>query len=509
MDIQGMPILTLIVFLPLVGSIVVLFNRERMWVQTVSLVTALLSFITTLIPFWVFKSDVSSFQMQELIPWITSLGISYHLGIDGLSLFLLPLTSFLTVACILISWNHIKIKEQLYFVMFLWLEVGVLGVFVALDVFLFYIFWEVMLIPMFLIILIWGSDNRRYAAVKFLIYTMAGSVFMLIAIIVMAFLNQNMGSGFGFDLVDWIKLDIPFNLQAWLFVAFFVAFAIKVPLFPFHTWLPDAHVQAPTAGSAILAGILLKMGIYGMLRFCYPLFPEAVVYFTPTIIVLGLVGVIYGAFLAFAQTDLKKLVAYSSISHMGLIVVGIFALNATGIKGGIIQMVNHGLSTGALFILVGALYERTHTRDMDKLGGLATRVPVLATFFMIIVLSSIGLPGMNGFVGEVLLLLGAFKYKWWVGGLGATTLILGAVYMLWMYQRVMFEKERSCGDLIIHDFCLREKIVMVPIVLLIFFIGLFPSFFLDKMDTSANKLLSYINNSPAVVAMVDNDKVIK
>lgn len=508
MDIQNIPILTIIIFLPFVGSIVVLFNRDRMWVQTVSLVTALLSFITTLVPFWYFKSDVSAFQLEESIPWITSLGISYHLGIDGLSLFLLPLTSFLTVACVLISWNHIKVKEQLYFIMFLWLEAGVLGVFAALDVFLFYIFWEVMLIPMFLIILIWGSANRRYAAIKFLIYTMAGSVFMLVAIIVMAFLNQKWGNGFGFDLLDWIQLDIPFKLQAWLFVAFFVAFAIKVPMFPFHTWLPDAHVEAPTAGSVILAGILLKMGVYGMLRFCYPLFPDAVLYFTRTAIILGLIGVIYGAFLAFAQTDLKKLVAYSSISHMGLIIVGIFALNATGIKGGIIQMVNHGLSTGALFILVGALYERKHTRDMDKMGGLAARVPVLATFFMIIMLSSIGLPGMNGFVGEVLLLLGAFKFKWWVGMLGATTLILGAVYMLWMYQRVMFEEERSGSDLVFSDFCLREKIVMVPIVLFIFFIGLFPSFFLDRMSTSTDNLLSYIKKQPVVVAMIgDNTQI--
>lgn len=499
MNIFELPILSVIVFLPLAGTLIVSACRKRAHIQSASLITAFASFILTLVPVFLYRSDIPGFQFVEYAPWISTLGISYHVGIDGLSLFLLPLTSFLTIMAILVSWNRIATKENLYYGLFLILETSMLGVFVAIDTVLFYVFWEAMLIPMFLIIGIWGGTNRRYASIKFLIYTMVGSVFMLVALIVMAILNQNAGAGLSFDLTSWLLLNIPHRFQGWLFLAFFVAFAIKVPLFPFHTWLPDAHVEAPTAGSVVLAGILLKMGVYGMLRFCYPLFPAAIQMFTPWIIGLGMIGVIYGAFLAFAQTDMKKLIAYSSISHMGLIIVGIFALNMAGVTGGIIQMVNHGLSTGALFILVGALYERKGTRDLDKLGGLAGRVPVLATFFMIILLSSIGLPGLNGFVGEILLLLGAFEFTWWVGALGATTVIMSAVYMLRMYQRAMFETERSQSETPISDFSLREKFIMTPIVLLVFFIGIFPSFFLDRIDASAGRLLSQLHK-PMVVA---------
>jgi len=485
------PLLTLIVFLPLAGALGVLATRSRQWIQVVALIATLATFVLTLLPLWQFRPEQAGFQFVENVPWIATLGISYHLGIDGLSLFLLPLTGFLSVAAVLVSWNKIHLKEKAYFISFLVLETGILGVFASLDAVLFYVFWEAMLIPMFLIIGIWGSENRRYASLKFIIYTMAGSVFLLIGLILMAFLNQKLGGGFSFDMVSWFLLKVPSHYQYGIFILFFVAFAIKVPIFPFHTWLPDAHVEAPTAGSVILAGVLLKMGVYGILRFCLPLLPEAAAYFTPAIIALGVIGVIYGAFVAFAQDDLKKLVAYSSVSHMGLIVVGVMAGNMAGMKGGIIQMVNHGLSTGALFILVGALYERKKTRDMNKLGGLAARVPVLATFFVIMTLSSLGLPGLNGFVGEFLLLLGAFRYEWWIGALSATTLILGAVYMLWMVQRVFFETDRSAGRPgAVADLSLGEKLVMIPLTLLVFFIGLYPSYLTDRVEAISRQLIS-------------------
>lgn len=498
-----LPITSLIVFIPLAGVVAVMACKSRAAIQWTALVTALLSFLASLVPLFGFDASAAGFQYVERADWIPALGISYHLGIDGLSIFLINLTAFLTVTAVLVSWNRIETKVKLYFSLFLILATGMLGVFAALDTFLFYLFWEATLIPMFLIIGIWGSANRRYAAIKFIIYTMGGSVFMLVGIIVMAFLNQNLGGGFSFDLTEWFKLAVPGAYQPWLFIAFFLAFAVKIPAFPFHTWLPDAHVEAPTAGSVILAGVLLKMGVYGILRFCFPLFPAAVEQFTPIIMALGIIGVIYGAFLAFAQKDLKKLVAYSSISHMGLIVVGVFAMNLAGIKGGIIQMVNHGLSTGALFILVGALYERKGTRDMDRMGGLAGRMPVMATLFMIVLLSSIGFPGLNGFVGEILLLLGAFQFTWWIGALGATTMILGAVYMLWMYQRVMFETEREPAGESCIDFSPRENCVMIPIIILIFVIGLFPSWFLNRMDTSAQELLSRAPAEHEYYAMPD------
>ena len=488
--INDIPLLTLIVFLPLAGALGVLATRSRQWIQVVALISTLATFALTLLPLMQFRPEQAGFQFVEKVPWIATLGISYHLGIDGLSLFLLPLTGFLSVAAVLVSWNKIQLKEKAYFISFLVLETGILGVFASLDAVLFYVFWEAMLIPMFLIIGIWGSENRRYASLKFIIYTMAGSLFLLIGLILMAFLSRQLGFGFSFDMVSWLMLKIPSDYQYGIFILFFVAFAVKVPIFPFHTWLPDAHVEAPTAGSVILAGVLLKMGVYGILRFCLPMLPEAALYFTPTIIALGVIGVIYGALVAFAQNDLKKLVAYSSVSHMGLIVVGVMAGNMAGMKGGIIQMLNHGISTGALFILVGALYERKKTRDMNKLGGLAARTPVLATFFVIMTLSSLGLPGLNGFVGEFLLLLGAFSRQWWIGALCATTMILGAVYMLWMVQQVFFETDRSGRPGAVADLSLREKLVMIPFILLVFFIGLYPSYIADRVEPISRRLIS-------------------
>ena len=487
---SNFPLLTLIVFLPLAGAMATLFTQNRQQTQAVALLATLATFALTLLPLQQFQPGQAGFQFVEQATWIPSLGISYQMGIDGLSLFLLPLTGLLSLAAVLISWNKIQVKQKAYFVSFLILETGMLGVFTSLDAILFYIFWEAMLIPMFLIIGIWGGANRRYASLKFIIYTMAGSIFLLVGLILMAFANEELGGHFSFDMVSWLTLNIPIYWQYGMFVLFFIAFAVKVPIFPFHTWLPDAHVEAPTAGSVILAGVLLKMGIYGILRFCLPLFPDAAQYFTPAIMILGIIGILYGALVAFAQDDMKKLVAYSSVSHMGLIVVGIMAGNMTGIKGGIIQMVNHGLSTGALFILVGAIYERKKTRDMNKLGGLVGKTPMLAIFFIIMALSSLGLPGLNGFVGEFLLLLGAFQYQWWVGALSAVTLILGAVYMLWMVQRVFFEKDRSSDEHPVTDLSVLEKLVLIPFTLLVFFIGLYPSYITNRIETVSRQIVS-------------------
>src|SRR5262249_53829812 len=363
-----------------------------------------------------------------------------HVGIDGISLFLVLLTTFLTPLAILSSWNSIDHRVKEYFVFMLVLETGMLGVFVALDLFLFYVFWEAMLVPMYFLIGVWGGQKRIYAAIKFFLYTMAGSVLMLVAIITLYFLNGGVSFDFPTILSGLQSGRVALNAsqQYWLFLAFFIAFAIKVPLFPFHTWLPDAHVEAPTAGSVILAGVLLKMGTYGIVRFCLPLFPEAALEMAPLISMLAIVGIIYGALVAMVQPDLKKLVAYSSVSHLGFVVLGIFAFNAQGMEGAIYQMLNHGISTGALFLLVGMIYDRRHTRLIEDFGGLATPLPLFSTFFMIVTLSSIGLPLLNGFVGEFLILLGAFTANVLRGVLAATGIIVSSVYMLWMYQRVVF-----------------------------------------------------------------------
>jgi len=489
MTINDFPLLSVMIALPLAGSALVLALDGRR-ARAVALGASLLTFIATIAPLVLFRTGEPGFQFVEYRPWVASLGIAWHLGIDGLSLFLLPLTGFLSLAAVLVSWESVGQKVKAYFVSFLVLEAGMLGVFVALDAILFYVFWEAMLIPMFLIIGIWGSENRRYAALKFILYTVAGSLFLLVGFIVMALLVQSQGGAPSFDITRWMAYRVPAQHQFWLFAFFFAAFAVKVPLFPLHTWLPDAHVEAPTAGSVLLAGVLLKMGVYGILRFCFPLFPEATAFFTPAVMTLGLIGVVYGALVAFAQKDLKKLVAYSSVSHMGLIVVGVFCLNLAGLKGGIVQMLNHGLSTGALFILVGALYERKKTRDLDRLGGLAGRTPVLATFFVITMLSSVGLPGLNGFVGEFLLLLGSFRYAWWLGALAAVSVVLGALYLLWMTQRVLFEKDRSPEKTGFGDFSIRETIIMTPIVLAMFFIGLFPAGLTDRREPAARQIIA-------------------
>ncbi|MFQ6114767.1 MAG: NADH-quinone oxidoreductase subunit M, partial [bacterium] len=443
-------------------------------------------------------------QFEEFMPWIPALGVNYHLGIDGISLYMVLLTTFLTPIVILASWRGITKNVKGYMVSMLILETGILGVFVSLDLFLFYVFWEAMLIPMYFIIGIWGAENRIYAAIKFFIYTMVGSLLMLVAILVIYFYHGGLTGDYTFDLLRLQQINFPLGYQTWLFLAFGLSFAIKVPIFPFHTWLPDAHVEAPTGGSVILAGVLLKMGTYGFLRFCLPLFPHAAAQFTPWIFVLGVIGIIYGALVAMVQPDLKKLVAYSSVSHLGFVMLGIFALNNQGIQGGLIQMVNHGLSTGALFLIVGMIYERRHTRLIKDFGGLAKQIPIFTTFFMVVTLSSIGLPGLNGFIGEFLILLGTFLSSKLFAILAATGVILAAVYMLWMFQRVMFGKLDKEENKRLLDLSAREIAVLVPIVVFIVLIGVYPNAFLKKMEPTVNHLIETVQTKQAHVIEVDN-----
>ena len=485
-------LLSIIVFLPVVGALVLLFidKENHSAIRVVAFAFSLAEFIISLPLFFLFNNATHEMQFQEVLPWIESYGITYHLGIDGISLLLVLLTTFLTVLCILSSWSAITVRVKEYMISFLLLETGMVGAFVALDLVLFYVFWEVMLIPMYLLIGVWGDPKRRiYAAIKFFIYTMAGSVLMLVAILALYFINLKATGVPTFDVLELYKTVIPVGTQYWLFAAFAVAFAIKVPMFPFHTWLPDAHTEAPTAGSVILAGVLLKMGTYGFIRFAMPLFPNAAMAFLPLICVLAIIGIIYGAMVSMVQADLKRLVAFSSVSHLGYVMLGMFALNMQGVQGSVYQMLNHGISTGSLFLLVGMVYERRHTRMIADFGGLSKVMPVFAAIFMIVTLSSIGLPGTNGFVGEFLILLGAFRSKTVYGVAAATGVILGAAYMLWMFQRVMFGEIKNPENMKLKDLNKREIATMIPMVLLIFVMGIYPKLFFTKMDVSVDQFL--------------------
>ncbi len=484
-------ILTTITFLPLFGAVFLLFvSREKEnFARYFTLIWTTLIFLISL-PIWLrFDSSTAAYQFQEKVSWIPSLGIHYHLGVDGISLFMVILTTFLMPIVILSSWTYIQKRVKEYMIVFLMLETGMLGVFLSLDLVLFYMFWEGMLIPMYFIIGVWGGPRRIYAALKFFLYTMFGGVLMLVAIITLYFLHYHATGTYSFDLLDIQSVLIPVRTQFWLFLAFALAFAIKVPMFPFHTWLPDAHVEAPTGGSVILAGVLLKMGTYGFLRFCLPLFPNVSVEFVGLISVLAVIGILYGALVSMVQPDLKKLVAYSSVSHLGFVMLGIFAMTVEGLQGGLIQMLNHGLSTGALFLIVGMIYERRHTRLIADFGGLAKQLPIFATFFGIVTLSSIGLPGLNGFVGEFLILLGTFEAHKIYAIFAASGVIFAAVYMLWMFHRVNFGPLDKEENKALKDLNLREIVVLVPIVLVIFWIGLYPKYFLSKSEKSVENLL--------------------
>ena len=495
-------LLSCLIFLPLLGAVVIaLAGRGRddlsRWL---ALVVSLVVFVLSIFVYTGFDAKNPGMQLVERAPWIESVGIQYYLGIDGISLLLVLITTFLTALAILASWKGITTRVREYMASMLLLETGMIGVFCALDLFLFYVFWEAMLIPMYLLIGVWGGQRRIYAAIKFVLFTLAGSLLMLVAIIYLYFLHGQATDTYTFDLLMLYQFSIAQDVQYWLFLAFFLSFAIKVPLFPFHTWLPDAHVEAPTAGSVILAGVLLKMGTYGLIRFCLPLFPAATLYFTPHIMTLAVIGIIYGALVAMVQTDIKKLVAYSSVSHLGFVVLGIFALNMQGMQGGIIQMVNHGLSTGGLFLIVGMIYERRHTREIADFGGLAKSIPVFSVFFMITTLSSIGLPGLNGFVGEFLILLGAFKAYRIFGILAATGVVLAAVYMLWMFQRVVWGEVTHEENRTLPDLSLREWAIMTPLVVMMFWIGVYPASFLGKTEASAKQLITHVQARQAEVS---------
>lgn len=490
--------LTLTTFFPLLGVLVILFlkNEQKSLIRWVALGTSLITFALSLVVLAQFNAANTELQFVTNLPWIqvANWNINFHMGVDGLSILLVLLTTFLTPISLLSTWSAVEDRVKDFMVFFLLLEVGMLGVFVAQDMFLFYVFWEFTLVPMYFLIGIWGGPRRMYAAVKFFLYTMAGSILMLLAIL---WLGINQGT---FSVPDLIVLGgIPANVQFWLFLAFAAAFAIKVPMWPLHSWLPDAHVEAPTAGSVILAGVLLKMGTYGFVRFNLPLFPAAAVQLAPFMALLATIGIVYGALVSYAQKDVKKLVAYSSVSHLGFVMLGLFALNPQGIQGGILQMVNHGLSTGALFLIVGMIYERRHTRDIDAFGGLWKVMPIYGVFTLIVTFSSMGLPGLNGFIGEFTILLGAFGSRAigspWYAGVSALGVIMAAVYMLFMFQKLFLGPVTHEENKELKDINWREIIILVPLLVLIFWIGLYPKPFLDLMAPTVEKLVTIVQTA--------------
>jgi NADH-quinone oxidoreductase subunit M len=483
------PILSLVTFLPLVGALFCLIvNGPKEAVdrncRSVAIVTTTATFLISLLLWVRFDPTKAGFQFEEKVAWVPSLNIGYHAGIDGISLFFVLLSTLLTPICILASWESIKVRVKEYMIAFLVLETFMVGMFCALDLALFYVFFEGVLIPMFLIIGVWGGKRRVYAAFKFFLYTLLGSVLMLLAIIAVYW---QVGTT---DLPTAMeKLDLPFAWQCWLWLAFFASFAVKVPMWPVHTWLPDAHVEAPTAGSVILAGVLLKMGGYGFLRFSIPLFPEATQYFAPLVFGLSIVAVIYTSLVALVQEDMKKLIAYSSVAHMGFVTIGAFVMNVQGVQGSIFQMLSHGIVSAALFLCVGVVYDRMHTREIAAYGGLVHRMPRYAFTFLFFTLASVGMPGLSGFVGEFLVLLGAFKANTWVAFLAATSLILGAAYALWLYRKIVFGELTKDSLKGILDMNKREIAIFVPLILLTIWMGVYPNSFLDPMAPAVDKLV--------------------
>ena len=488
----------MLIFLPIVGiGILLILDRKRhKGLKVATLIISVAEFLVSL-PLWFnFNSQTAAMQFVERYNWLPQYGISYYVGIDGFSLLLIMLSTFLTPLCVLATWDDIQVRVKEFMVCLLALMSGMIGVFVSLDLFLFYVFWEVMLIPMYLLIGVWGNPARRvYAAIKFFLFTMFGSLLMLVAILVLYFHYGKATGTYTFDLLKLYSVSLPFNMQFWMFLAFGLAFAIKVPMFPFHTWLPDAHTEAPTVGSVILAAVLLKMGTYGFLRFNMPLFAEAAHYFVPLFSILAVIGIVYGALVSMVQKDLKRLIAFSSVSHLGFVMLGLFTFTMPGVQGGIIQMINHGLSTGALFLIVGTIYERRHTRMISEFGGLCTPMPVFAIIFMIVTLSSIGLPGLNGFVGEFLILLGAFQTNKVYAIIAATGVIFAACYMLWMFQRVVFGQVTNDKNKDLKDLSWREIAIFAPLILFIVWIGVYPSTFLDKTKASTENFLALMEKA--------------
>jgi NADH-quinone oxidoreductase subunit M len=508
--------LTITTFLPLVGVPILLAGRGMRdnVARGIALVVAVATFIVSLGVLGKFDSAVAGFQptLTEHAVWIRSFGVGYTLGVDGVSLWMVLLTTFLFPLSILASWK-VRKDVRLFMAAMLALETGVLGTFLSLDLLLFFLFFEAILVPMYLIIGGWGGDRRVYAAVKFFIYTMAGSAFLLAAILFLYTRSGSTPAGPTFDLRDLANMALPVATARWLFLAFFVAFAVKVPIFPLHTWLPDAHTEAPTAGSVILAGVMLKVGAYGLIRFNLLLFPEASTYFAGFIGVLAVIGIVYGAVVALIQTDIKRLVAYSSVSHLGFVVLGIFAFTNQGVTGGVLQMVNHGLSTGALFLLVGMVYERTHTRDLGSMGGLASVTPWLTGAFLFAVFASAGLPGLNNFVGEFLVIVGSFSANMAFGSIASVGVVLGAIYLLWSYQRMAFgpihEEHRGLADVSV-----REVAVLAPILALLLVFGVYPKLLTDRIDPTTTAVVQHVdpdhptNAGPDVLASRLPDRAI-
>jgi NADH-quinone oxidoreductase subunit M len=500
-----MPILSSVLWLPIIAAVVLaLFPRAaENWIKVFGFIAALLTFILSLGILGRFEDGTAGFQLVELKSWIPQWGVSYALGVDGISLWLVLLTTLLTPVVMLSSWNTIKKHPKEYIIAFLIMEAAMIGVFLATDLILFYIFFELTLLPMYLIIGVWGGANRIYAAIKFFIFTIAGSLLMLFGIIYLGFRHAHTSGEWSFAITDLYGVGLPGNAQVLLFFAFSLAFAIKVPLFPLHTWLPDAHVEAPTGGSIILAGVMLKMGTYGFLRLVLPYFPDASMRYAPLLIALSVIGIIYGALVAWVQPDMKKLVAYSSVSHLGFCVLGIFAMNQTAIEGAILQMVNHGLSTGALFLLVGVIYERRHTRMLADYGGIARTMPLFTTLFIIAMLSSVGLPGLNGFIGEFLILSGSFQTYPIATTIAATGVILAAIYLLWLIQRVFFGPITIEENRNIPEIAWNEVAALVPLIILMVWIGVYPNTFLKKMEPSVKQLLSTVKSDEKVMFAAD------
>ena len=504
------PLLSLILLVPLVGAIILLFvdRRRDDTIRWIANIVASLGFLVSL-PLWFWYDSANpDWQFVERAPWIPSIGAEYFLGVDGFSSLLVLLTTLMGMIAILSSWTAITERVKEYYIFLLVLQTGMIGAFITLDFLLFFLFWEVMLVPMYFLIGIWGSDRRLYSAIKFFLYTLVGSVVMLLGILAVYFYQYSVTGVYTFDVTQFHELNMPVDLQWWVFLAFFLGFAVKVPMFPFHTWLPDAHTDAPTAGSVILAAVLLKMGTYGFIRFSLPILPDATVSFVPLIAGLSIVGIIYGALVALSQSDWKRLVAYSSVSHMGLVMLGMFALTPVGITGSIVQQINHGISTGALFLIVGIVYERRHTREISEYGGLSKTMPVFAAVFLIMTMSSIGLPTLNGFIGEILILQGIFVVNKWWAAVAATGIVLGAAYMLWLYQRTMFGTIDNPKNEGLADLNVRELATFVPLIILAVWIGLYPSPFLRRLETSVERVMTRVNADYApqnVMAVCQDD----
>jgi NADH-quinone oxidoreductase subunit M len=495
MNVFSAHLLSVILFTPLVGALVLLAlpkHREDA-IRWTANVFAGLGFLVS-VPLWFWFDPASpTWQFVERARWIPSIGAEYFLGVDGFSALLILLTTLMGFVAMLSSWTAIADRVKEYYVVLLILQTGMIGVFVALDFLLFFLFWEVMLVPMYFLIGVWGGGRRLYSAIKFFLYTLIGGVVMLLGILALYFYNHSVTGVYTFDITHFQQLAVPPETQRWIFLAFFLGFAVKVPMFPFHTWLPDAHTDAPTAGSVILAAILLKMGTYGFIRFSLPILPDASRYFVPLMIGLSIIGIIYGALVALAQTDWKRLVAYSSVSHMAMVTLGIFALTPVGLTGSILQQINHGISTGALFLIVGIVYERRRTREISEFGGLSKVMPVFAAVFLIMTMSSIGMPALNGFIGEILILQGVYVVDKRWAAVAASGIVLGAAYMLWLYQRTMFGRVENSANLQVADLNLREIATFAPLVALAFWIGLYPAPFLRRLETSVARVTVRVN----------------